>query len=235
MMAKKNAFQLNLDNITYNFVPLDPNPEYIRAKWFKDIKQLVKTRSLPSNKRRGSAPEELVLIENSPVVEPLDPAKVLLNIISDKELALFFREFMHKHYNNENLSFYLEVEELKSRTSDWQVSQKAQQIYDTYFTVGSEFEININFKLRRDLDNMLANPHRNMFDEIQKSVWEVMCIDSLPKFLASDLYKDFKADKKRRCDSNSGGSGRCPPEQIHATTRGRLFQRTLSLTRNKGR
>jgi len=191
----KNGFQLEFDNTTASLTPIGPNPDVVRQTWFKELKQLIKEFQKQGAQKTESKSAPVDLQRLSTDDNFLDHQLSLEEILSDKDLALYFREFMHQHYNNENLSFYLEVEELK-RTADSNVSPKAQEIYNTYFTYGSDFELNIDSKMRKELDSRLANPTKTMFDEIQKATWDLMTMDCVPKFLDSELFDSFKTNRK---------------------------------------
>ncbi len=52
-----------------------------------------------------------------------DSDEMLKKIIKDKDLVMYFREFLHTHYNSENLSFWLEIEDLK-RIPESQVAKR---------------------------------------------------------------------------------------------------------------
>ncbi len=54
-----------------------------------------------------------------------------------------FREFLHEHYNFENLTFWMEVESFRAFTSKEKLSVKALEIYIKYFGRGSDYELNI--------------------------------------------------------------------------------------------
>jgi len=60
----------------------------------------------------------------------------------------------------------------------------------------SDYELNVDAKLKRKLQKLLSNPDPLMFDPIQRSIWDLMVLDSVPKFLQSDQYEDYKAGKK---------------------------------------
>lgn len=47
-----------------------------------------------------------------------DAREQLRKIISDKKLAILFRDFLHSCFNSENFSFWLEVEDFKKLSPD---------------------------------------------------------------------------------------------------------------------
>jgi len=148
---------------------------------------------------RGQEKKNLKTLNRTP-----DYERLLEKVLQDKEMIMFFREFLHKSHNNENLSFWLEAANFQ-KSPEEDVPKLASELYSKYFTSETTYEVNIDAKLKKDLDASMSSPSRNMFNEIQKSVWGLMAFDCLPKFLQSDVYEKFKAGKRLRA-STEGGS-----------------------------
>lgn len=120
-----NAFQISSEGITYT-LSLPPGSNYVieRNTWFKEVRELVKNfqrskvaslrRSHMEQEEREKFQEELRRRESTENIDKKDDNKLLEveklsfeEIIADKQLALCFREFLHKHLNNEvTVPFY---------------------------------------------------------------------------------------------------------------------------------
>jgi hypothetical protein len=118
-------------------------------------------------------------------------AENLLSIIKSKQTVYLFREFLHELHNAENLSFWMEVEDLKM-LGDSEVPTRVKEIYDKYFDAASQYELNVPGSLRKELVELVKTPSKSTFNAAQASVWKVMEHDSFPKFLQSDKLKNFK-------------------------------------------
>ncbi|KAF7557251.1 hypothetical protein G7Z17_g849 [Cylindrodendrum hubeiense] len=139
-------------------------------------------------------------------------------ILTEPTLRLLFRENLQEMHCEENLSFYLEVDEFirscKAATRDLQQSSdtassdKAKEllalsygIYNAYLAPGSPRELNIHHQLRRSLasrmtkasaeDNTITDVlHEvtSLFEDAQSAVFKLMTSDSVPKFLQNPKY-----------------------------------------------
>lgn len=88
------------------------------------------------------------------------------------------------------------MEEFKDRTPDFALELRAKEIYDRYLKPGAEMELNINASLRNEVESQLINPPRTLFLALQKEIRELMQTDSIPKFILSPLYLDWKGNYK---------------------------------------
>lgn len=123
-------------------------------------------------------------------------SETLANVIKNKHSVYLFREFLHELYNAENLSFWLEIEDYKS-LPDSEKPTRAREIYNKYFDPKSKYEINVEGKVRKELDELIKNPDKNTFSNCQGAVWKVMELDCFPKFAQSEKYKEFKGIQSR--------------------------------------
>jgi hypothetical protein len=71
------------------------------------------------------------------------------------------------------------------------IKRAAQQLWDTYFSEESKFEINIGAETRQKLEEQIKDPDLHTFDEAQQVVLNLMTTDSLPKFLKSQSYREL--------------------------------------------
>lgn len=143
----------------------------------------------------GASPTPVAPDPRLSLVQFKDHSERLLRIVEDEKLSVYYREFLHRHYNNENLSFWLEAEDFKNlyENEETGMEERAMEIYQKYFKPGSNYELNISSKLRKDLKKQVfMQPTHLVFESVQNEIWELMAIDCVSKFLKSDLYKQFK-------------------------------------------
>ncbi len=105
-----------------------------------------------------------------------------------------FYTFMKSTFCTENLKFWIEVDEFKSidpQNVDL-IKQRAKIIFDKYF--GNAEEVNVSALARANLWKNMDNPQLTVFDECQKQIFDLMRMDSLPKFRRTQSYKDAKGN-----------------------------------------
>ncbi|RWA12616.1 hypothetical protein EKO27_g2482 [Xylaria grammica] len=140
-------------------------------------------------------------------------------ILNDAALRLLFRENLRETHCEENLSFYLDVEEFvrsccgaiksaqKNPTSTSmdgikEIMAQAYGIYNAFLAPGSPCELNIDHQLRSNLATrmtkavgqdvaMIDTLHEVMalFEDAQNAVFKLMASDSVPKFLRNAKYE----------------------------------------------
>jgi hypothetical protein len=116
--------------------------------------------------------------------------ETVASIMQNKELVYVFREFLHEVYNNENLSFWLEIERFRD-LEEKEISERATEIWGKYFIPDSPYELNIPHNLRKVVEEQRKTPNKKMFDSIQEHIKITLETDCLPHFLRSEKYKNF--------------------------------------------
>eukprot|EP00027_Filamoeba_sp_ATCC50430_P001763 CAMPEP_0168556494 /NCGR_PEP_ID=MMETSP0413-20121227/8911_1 /TAXON_ID=136452 /ORGANISM="Filamoeba nolandi, Strain NC-AS-23-1" /LENGTH=256 /DNA_ID=CAMNT_0008587441 /DNA_START=278 /DNA_END=1048 /DNA_ORIENTATION=- len=107
-----------------------------------------------------------------------------------------FRTFLKQNLAEENILLWFDIEKFKmTRWESKQEEQKAvKRIQDKYF--GDDAEMQVNLDLRDEL-----TPAK-MLAAAQREVYVLMEMDSLPKFLKSDIFKQVVQDETQiRWDS----------------------------------
>jgi len=122
-------------------------------------------------------------------------------ILSDRSLAVCFRIFLHQHFNNENFSFWLEVDQYKKITDAEERSRRAKDMYIKYFTADSKYELNVDAAIKRETNERIQNPDASTFDSAQKAVWKNLETDCIPQFYQSQMYREFKEGRAPRKNS----------------------------------
>ncbi|KAI0508775.1 regulator of G-protein signaling [Xylaria bambusicola] len=140
-------------------------------------------------------------------------------ILNDAALRLLFRENLRETHCEENLSFYLDVEEFvracvgaiksaqknpNSTSMDGikEIMAQAYGIYNAFLAPGSPCELNIDHQLRSNLATrmtkavgqdvaMIDTLHEvtGLFEDAQNAVFKLMASDSVPKFLRNTKYE----------------------------------------------
>ncbi|KAI0478498.1 regulator of G protein signaling domain-containing protein [Xylariaceae sp. FL0804] len=140
-------------------------------------------------------------------------------ILNDAALRLLFRENLRETHCEENLSFYLDVDEfVRSCRTAIKIAQKnpnstsmdgvkeimaqAYGIYNAFLAPGSPCELNIDHQLRNNLATrmtkavgqdvaMIDTLHEvtALFEDAQNAVFKLMASDSVPKFLRNTKYE----------------------------------------------
>lgn len=110
-----------------------------------------------------------------------------------------FFKFLEKEFSAENLKFWDAVQELKCVHSR-DVSCKVQEIWIEYLGSDANCPINIDSKSYEiTKKNMENNPNnRWIFDEAAGHVYQLMKNDSYPRYLRSDMYKEYLNGTKKK-------------------------------------
>uniref|UniRef100_F7ARA7 RGS domain-containing protein n=1 Tax=Ciona intestinalis TaxID=7719 RepID=F7ARA7_CIOIN len=105
----------------------------------------------------------------------------LLTLIVTSARTNLFRQFLKKEYSEENLDFWLEIEEYRKVKSN-KLLKAATIIYENYIVVGSPREINIDAGTRTAIVTSMKDPDVTTFDLAQARVFLLMERDSFRRF-----------------------------------------------------
>ncbi|KAI1287676.1 Regulator of G-protein signaling 7 [Halotydeus destructor] len=109
-----------------------------------------------------------------------------------------FFKFLEKEFSAENLKFWDAVQELKSvHTKD--VAHKVQEIWNEYLGPDANCPINIDSKSYEASKKNMEKPNsRSIFDEAAGHVYQLMKNDSYPRYLRSEMYKEYLNGTKKK-------------------------------------
>lgn len=168
---------------------------------------------------RGRASESEANSARGNVVARDSNTQRLDKILNDAALRLLFRENLRETHCEENLSFYLEVDDFvrsckqairtaqKSPNSTSldgvkEIMAQAYGIYNAFLAPGSPCELNIDHQLRNNLATRMTKAVgqdvamidtlqevTSLFEDAQTAVFKLMASDSVPKFLRSPKYE----------------------------------------------
>ncbi|KAJ6262414.1 hypothetical protein Dda_3222 [Drechslerella dactyloides] len=159
-------------------------------------------------------------------------------ILADPALRLLFREFLRETLCEENLSFWLDVNDfshqfnaLNQKTLDHirETLAAAYGIYNAFLAPGSPCELNIDHTLRQDLaarmTRAVAKDEQAMlvslkevatlFERAQEQVFKLMASDSVPKFARTARYIEMSGD---HLSDDGSAHGIAPPGQQRVAT-----------------
>lgn len=149
--------------------------------------------------------EKVVKIKRSPLssdslscfapqdADSLNFAKTLEleDVLTNEKYKKYFKLHIVKEFDVENLLFYEEVVNYKSMTKEQKI-QRAPEIFDLFFTEGSDYELNFKQQQKEDLQKSLDSGKDDIFDELLLEIKRNSLKPSFYRFLNSDLAIDMQ-------------------------------------------
>jgi len=130
--------------------------------------------------------------------------------LHDSKARSYFRLFLSKEFNVENIAFWEAVHEYRIL-----FRKRAKFIYTTYISQAAMYQINIPAAQRAKIKDMLTADNSvcssDMFDKTHMEIFRLMARDPFPRFLKSDLAITFAKIAKvqdRTGQDDEGASGR---------------------------
>ncbi|PWW74660.1 RGS-domain-containing protein [Tuber magnatum] len=141
----------------------------------------------------------------------------LTAILNDAALRLLFREYLRETVCEENLSFWLDIEDFNHNFRAIDKSKPdavretlaaAYGLYNAFLAPGSPCELNIDHTLRQDMASRMTRAVAKddnamysslvevaaLFDRAQQQVFKLMAADSVPKFIRTQRYIEVAGD-----------------------------------------
>ncbi|KAK2051557.1 domain found in Dishevelled [Colletotrichum caudatum] len=198
------------------------------------------------NGARGRTSESEAVVPARSAIARDSNTQRLDKILTDAALRLLFRENLRETHCEENLSFYLDVDDfVRSCRGGIRAAQKnpnassldgikeimaqAYGIYNAFLAPGSPCELNIDHQLRNNLATRMTKAVgqdvamidtlqevMSLFEDAQNAVFKLMASDSVPKFLRSAKYEHTL--KNYDFDAVTGG-GRGPERSTSRSNR----------------
>jgi len=107
------------------------------------------------------------------------------NLLSEDVGVDYFLRFSVRDYSVENILFWLDVHQYRSIEKPLDLEIYSKSIYHKYVQVDSDLEINIDSSVRTNVEDRLAAPTTELFDEALRSIVDLMTVSSLFKFRSS--------------------------------------------------
>ncbi|KAJ7374172.1 Regulator of G-protein signaling 17 [Desmophyllum pertusum] len=112
------------------------------------------------------------------------------SVLKHKFGVQLFQDFLRSQYGEENLNFWLAVEDYKQSDENTR-SERARMIYEDYVSTLSPTEISLDAKVRAEIDKSMSNPHTETFKCAQDHIFTLMYHDCFPRFIKSKHYKQL--------------------------------------------
>jgi len=120
-------------------------------------------------------------------------ADEMKRILQDQSLCIVFEEYLTSNHCVENLHFWIEVELFKRNSPSDQI-KSANEIWEKFLEDGASDEVNLDSQIKSMMRSKLVSNEIDVqiFSPAQDLVWDLMINDSLPKFLESRMYQNWK-------------------------------------------
>lgn len=156
----------------------------VNLKEGKPLKKLI-------NDREHNNPESVKM----KYVRPTKSLEGELNqILHSKELTLLFRQWLKTQRCDENLSFWVEVELMRTEVEDGiDLAERANSIYEKYLAPNASSPVNLDSEFIKEVERLLkeGNVEVGVYDDLQHHVYRLMETDSVRRFLQSTEYTKY--------------------------------------------
>ncbi|KAI2472962.1 RGS-domain-containing protein [Annulohypoxylon bovei var. microspora] len=227
---RRETFEMSTLFVQYDLMePVQPDRVYIAASPGATSFQPTKTSIyqltakgrdiLTGGSGRGRTSESEGMASSRTGIARDSNTQRLDKILNDAALRLLFRENLRETHCEENLSFYLDVDDFvtgcrqaikqaqknpgaTSMDGIKEIMAQAYGIYNAFLAPGSPCELNIDHQLRNNLATrmtkavgqdvtMIDTLHEvtTLFEDAQNAVFKLMASDSVPKFLRNTKYE----------------------------------------------
>jgi len=124
----------------------------------------------------------------------------LKDILLDPNYCSFFLKFLEREFAQENVIFWLRVNEFRNTISDSERVIIAKDIFEAFIQPGAQNEINLSdFTISKTIlpyfkseNNYFPN---DMYNRSQKEIYDLMTLHSWPRFVLTADYKKIVAEK----------------------------------------
>ncbi|XP_009857681.2 regulator of G-protein signaling 7 [Ciona intestinalis] len=120
-------------------------------------------------------------------------------LLADERGREQFRKFLEKEFSAENFNFWIACQNLKQQPFK-KLKATVKKIHHDYLSDETPNPINIDSKIKDTTLRNMGSPDRYCFEEAQEHIYHLMKSDSYARFLKSDQYKSFAANKSSSKD-----------------------------------
>ncbi len=110
-------------------------------------------------------------------------------ILKDKDGRAVFMNFLRKRHCAENLMFWVDVEKYSQLDDPEKRKVKAKEVYERYIDSKAAHEINIPFNIKKEIDQAIENPDRDIFLQAQKSIFLLMVYGTFDYFVQTEQFR----------------------------------------------
>ncbi|CAG5131039.1 unnamed protein product, partial [Candidula unifasciata] len=108
-----------------------------------------------------------------------------------------FTKFLEREFSDENMRFWQVCQRFRGLADQRQQQALAHDIYSGHIAEQASDPVNIDNATRSHTEQFLDSPTSAMFDVAQNQIRQLMKLDSYPRFLKSDLYKNMLVEEMR--------------------------------------
>ncbi|KAJ5069702.1 electron carrier/ protein disulfide oxidoreductase [Anaeramoeba ignava] len=147
---------------------------------------------------KESKREKLITKKKSQMIvkrtsENQNEIETIHELITIPQAVDYFKEFLSQELNQENIMFYMDAIEYRKIRSQKTRQRTAKAIYEKYIKPESLFEINIDFRTRNEIIQLVESDQISIeiFDKAQEVVLTLMEQNSFEPFKQSKLYQEL--------------------------------------------
>ncbi|KAK7580230.1 hypothetical protein V9T40_000859 [Parthenolecanium corni] len=124
-------------------------------------------------------------------------AFTLQEVLADPLGRQHFMRFLEKEFSSENLKFWEAVQNMKSLPVT-QVRKFAEEIWSEYLAPDASCPINVDSHSHELSRKNMESPDRWTFDIAAAHVYHLMKSDSYPRYIRSEMYREFLNGSKKK-------------------------------------
>ncbi|XP_065209620.1 regulator of G-protein signaling 7 isoform X2 [Planococcus citri] len=124
-------------------------------------------------------------------------AFALQEVLADPLGKQHFMKFLEKEFSSENLKFWDAVQNMKSLPLS-KVKSAADEIWTEYLSSDASCPINVDSQSHELSKKNMEKPDRWTFDIAAAHVYHLMKSDSYPRYIRSEMYKEFLNGSKKK-------------------------------------
>lgn len=121
----------------------------------------------------------------------------LQEVLADPLGRQHFMRFLEKEFSSENLKFWEAVQYMKSLPFS-KVKKCAEEIWSEYLAPDASCPINVDSQSHELSRKNMKKPDRWTFDIAAAHVYHLMKSDSYPRYIRSEMYKEFLNGSKKK-------------------------------------
>ncbi|GAB1610355.1 regulator of G-protein signaling 12-like isoform X3 [Argonauta hians] len=110
-------------------------------------------------------------------------------LLDDPSGVQVFTDFLLKEFSEENIHFWLAVDDFKKSVDGTKILSVANHIFQKHLSPAASEPVNVDSSARQMAEQQLEKPSPTMFDAAQQQIFQLMKQDSYARFLKSELYK----------------------------------------------
>eukprot|EP00753_Platysulcus_tardus_P009247 PLAT1885.1.p1 GENE.PLAT1885.1~~PLAT1885.1.p1 ORF type:complete len:890 (+),score=197.41 PLAT1885.1:49-2718(+) len=126
------------------------------------------------------------------------------HVLHDALARTYYKNYLASTYCEENILFWLEVEEFKMLPKSEFMKVQARKIYDKYVRPGALLEVNLGGDVRRELIARLEAPSPTLFKRAQAAIERLQRVDIYPRFVRTSLFAEMKEALIKRERTEAG-------------------------------